>query len=116
MDVSGVPVDLGRLEEIAGDDQEFIDELLDTFVASTNELMVPLRAGVLSGDADAVQRESHRLKGSSGNIGAETLQARSLELEKLGRAGTTDGAAELLAAIEAEFVRICDFLAERRRA
>jgi two-component system sensor histidine kinase/response regulator len=110
------PVDLSRLEEIAGDDPEFIDELLDTFVASTTELMTPLRAGVEGGDADAIQREAHRLKGSSANVGACGLQAKAFELEQLGRAGSVDGAAALLAAIEAEFVRVQNFLAGRQRA
>jgi HPt (histidine-containing phosphotransfer) domain-containing protein len=109
------PVDLSRLEEIAGDDPEFIDELLDTFVESTRELMTPLRAGVAARDAGAIERESHRLKGSSANIGAIVLQARSFELEQLGRAGSVDGAEEILAAIEAEFGRVEAFLDGRRR-
>lgn len=111
-----VPIDLGRLEEIAGDDPEFIDEILVTFVESTNELMEPLREGVRAGDAAAILRESHRLKGSSANIGAVVLQAHSFELEKLGRAGATEGAAELLARIESEFDRLCRFLDDRRRS
>jgi len=105
-----VPVDLSRLEEIAGDDPEFIEELLDTFVTSTAELMEPLRAGVLAGDVDAIRRESHRLKGSSANVGAGGLQARSYALEALGQSGLVDGAAELLAEIEAEFARVRAFL------
>lgn len=112
---SAVPVDLSRLEEIAGDDPEFIEELLETFVESTTELMEPLRAGVLAGDPEAIQRESHRLKGSSANIGAEALQAESRELEQLGRSGSVAGAVELLARIEAEFARVRSFLADRRR-
>jgi HPt (histidine-containing phosphotransfer) domain-containing protein len=109
------PVDLSRLEEIAGDDPEFIDELLDTFVSSTTELMTPLRAGVLARDPDAITRESHRLKGSSANIGALLLQSKSSELEQLGRSGAVDGAVELFDAIEAEFARVRAFLENRRR-
>ena len=109
------PVDLNRLQEMVGDDPEFIEELLDTFVESTEELMTPLRAGVQSGDAQAVMRESHRLKGSSANVGAEALQEQSHELEKMGRAGSLDRAAEVLAEIETEFARVREFLAERRR-
>lgn len=108
------PVDLSRLEEIAGDDPQFIEELLETFVESTAELMGPLRAGVVAGDPDAIQRESHRLKGSSANIGAGMLQARSLELEQLGRSGSVEGAASLLAQIESEFARVRAFIDGRR--
>jgi HPt (histidine-containing phosphotransfer) domain-containing protein len=111
-----LPVDLSRLEEIAGDDPEFIEDLLETFVSSTVELMEPLRAGVLAGDVDAIRRESHRLKGSSANIGAEGLHARSRALESLGQSGSTEGAVEILADIEAEFARVRAFLADRRRA
>jgi HPt (histidine-containing phosphotransfer) domain-containing protein len=111
---SSLPVDMSRLEEIAGDDPEFIQELLDTFIESTQELMQPLRDGVAAGDCASVQRESHRLKGSSANIGAGTLQAYSYELEKLGRAGSLDRAAEILQQIEAEFDRVRQFLATRR--
>lgn len=109
------PIDLTKLEEIAGDDPEFIQEILDTFVQSTDELMGPLRDGVRAGDIVVVQRESHRLKGSSANVGAEGLRECSVELEQLGRSGSLDGAAAILEQIEAEFVRVRSFLAERQR-
>jgi HPt (histidine-containing phosphotransfer) domain-containing protein len=114
MDVE-VPVDLGRLEEIAGDDEAFIEEILETFVTSVTELMEPLRAGVLAGDTDAICRESHRLKGSSATIGAGALQARSGALEILGQSGSIDGAREILREIEAELARVQTFVDLRRR-
>ena len=110
-----LPIDLNVLEEIAGDDPEFVADLLDTFVRSTGELLGPMRASVMAGDIAAVLRDSHRLKGSSANVGAEVLRARSIELERLSRAGTLEGAAGLLDRIESELERVRVFLSRRQR-
>jgi hypothetical protein len=45
------------------------------------------------------------LKGSGGNMGARVVQKLSLTLEQKGRAGTVEGAAELLPQLEHEYER-----------
>jgi hypothetical protein len=48
-------------------------------------------------DATALNRAAPSLKSSSGNLGAKVLAAICGELERMGRSGTTEGAAARLA-------------------
>jgi two-component system, sensor histidine kinase and response regulator len=80
-------------------------ELVDLFEQDSLARLAALRAGIARGDAMAVAREAHALKGSSGNIGAPRLQGVCAELVTLGRGGALDGASELLGRAEEEFGR-----------
>jgi HPt (histidine-containing phosphotransfer) domain-containing protein len=49
---------------------------------------------------------AHTLKGSCSTFGAHPMEALCLQLEQLGRRGSSDGAREIIDAIEQEFFNV----------
>jgi HPt (histidine-containing phosphotransfer) domain-containing protein len=74
-------------------------------------LLEALRAAARDEQPEALKRAAHNLKGSSNNLGARTMATISSELESLGKQGTVEGAAELVAQLEQEYQRVCQALA-----
>ena len=69
------------------------------------------------GDAAKLKETAHSIKGAAANLGAKALAAACFELEKLGRAGTVDGAADRVPEVEQHFHRVCAALeAEAKKA
>lgn len=62
-------------------------ELLEAFAADARRTLLRMRVCAWLGDATTLAREAHRLKGSSGSVGAARLQAECLALERCARAG-----------------------------
>ncbi|MFQ5442884.1 MAG: nitrate- and nitrite sensing domain-containing protein [Thermodesulfobacteriota bacterium] len=92
----------GYLERLMGD-EDLAGEILDGFFEDFPVQMSTLREALERGDAEAVKRGAHTLKGSSGNVGAVTLQKAALDLEKAGASGSLDGARDLMTAMEEYF-------------
>ena len=61
-----------------------------------------LRTAFMAGDLGTVQSSAHRLKSSSGQLGAVRLATMLAELEAAGRDGDADQAGRLLARVESE--------------
>ncbi|MFZ5803035.1 MAG: PAS domain S-box protein [Candidatus Omnitrophota bacterium] len=103
-------IDFQRLEylkEFADDnDGGFVASLFETFFKSTDERLASMRNHLQAGNATALGREGHGMKGSSSNLGANPLAALCKELEMLGKSGKTEGADTLIAKIEAEIQRV----------
>jgi signal transduction histidine kinase/HPt (histidine-containing phosphotransfer) domain-containing protein/ActR/RegA family two-component response regulator len=85
---------------------DVVAELADLFRTSAAPLLEEIGAAVTQADATALRQAAHNLKGTSANLGAKILAAWAADLEKLGRAGTTDGAEALLPPLRAEFARV----------
>lgn len=101
------PIDAAQLREMAGDDAEFFRSIAETFATSSAQLLAQLRAAAAAGDAVALAKAAHALKGASANLYAETLREHSAELE---RSGAKSSRAELEARLEAmtrESERVC---------
>jgi HPt (histidine-containing phosphotransfer) domain-containing protein len=77
--------ELASLQRTRGDD--FMRGLLEQFAADAHRALVNMRVSAWMGDAAALLREAHRLKGSSGSFGATCLQAECLALERCAREG-----------------------------
>ncbi len=99
------PVDEAVIANLRNIDPEgsLLREVVDTFVR-----IAPLRMGTLrkaSGKADpaALERAAHSLLGSCANLGARRMAELCARLEELGRNGSTEGARELVNALEAEY-------------
>ena len=107
---------LAELLEMVGDDPEFVAELVDTYLADARDLLAEMGTAADSGDAEAMLRPAHTLKGNSLNLGATRLAEISRGLEEQARRGSLDGAEEQVAAAEAEFVRVADALEAARAA
>ncbi len=78
------PVDLERLDEVTAGDDALRKELIEMFIADTEERFAMLESAIAIEDGEALNRTAHSINGSSANMGASTLQALAIELESLG--------------------------------
>lgn len=85
---------------------DVLKEVLQLFLDDVPARVERLRSAWQGGDAVAVQRAAHSLKGSAGNIGATDLLAVCRQLDDLGRVGDLSNAAPLVTALDAEFARV----------
>ena len=105
-DISLAVFDAGQfLARVLGD-REVAREILRLFLRSAAEQVARLRAGLDSGDARAVARELHALKGAAGTVGADAFRAKVLELETALQAGGIDAFAAGFASLEDELERL----------
>lgn len=109
------PVDPKVLVEFR--ELEMLDEMVEAFLEEAPALLDRIRAAVNHNSADELRSAAHTLKGSAGNMGAKVVQKLSLTLEQKGRAGTVEGAAELIPQLDREYERAKQvFEAERLKA
>lgn len=90
------------LERLMGD-QELAEAILCSFIQETPRQIHSLRSALEQGDAQAVRRWAHTIKGAAGNVGAMLLREKALCLEEEAKAGALEKARELLEAMEASW-------------
>lgn len=104
-----------ELQDAAG--EEFVVELVDTFLADAPTMLDDLRDSLAAGDADKFRRAAHSLKSNSLTFGAIALGALARELEHHGmahaRTADADGATPL-DALTQEYERVAAALTELR--
>jgi HPt (histidine-containing phosphotransfer) domain-containing protein len=96
MDDGGPPIMLLELVQLFNDSTP---QLLSQACESVN---APHRLALIA----------HNLKGSCSNFGASRMEKLCFELEQLGRADKSEGARELIDALEQEYFRVRASLAE----
>jgi PAS domain S-box-containing protein len=94
---------LDNLRALVGGDPALLGELIDSFLQDTPPLLVALRRSLDEGSAEGVRQAAHPLKSTSRDFGATRLSELARELEAMGKAGTLEGAAALVAQVEAEY-------------
>ncbi|MHC4471995.1 MAG: response regulator [Planctomycetota bacterium] len=99
-------LDLEALRQYAVLDDGLVAEILDLFLNDTPGQIAGIRTGIDQGDAEAVRRSSHSLKGTALTIGANPLGELACQMEKVGKGEDLDGAQDLQAKIEEEFARV----------
>ncbi|MGB3681619.1 MAG: PAS domain S-box protein [Rubrobacteraceae bacterium] len=82
---------------------DILAELAELFLEDATAQIGALREAVETGDAQAILRLAHALKGSSGNMGAKETSRICARLEELGRLENTNSAGDLLDQLEIEF-------------
>jgi len=109
------PVDLASLARYQrSGEPDVLKRLIDLFLETTRRDCTALRAAILTGDARALERAAHSLKGGSASLGARDLAALGLKLQELGQAGSTEGALAILEGVEREVERVGAALAPFR--
>ena len=104
----------GLLDSLDGD-LTLLGELLAIFRDDTAERLAAARQACVLGDATALARLAHTLKGSIGNFRAADAVATTLELESLGRDAPPDwpaAASALLERLRRQTGRLQDQVAE----
>jgi PAS domain S-box-containing protein len=109
--------DLSEALERVDHDRDLLAEIAALFLTDAPEMLAAVASAVAVGDAQAVHRAAHRLKGSILTFAAEEAGALALSLEQAGRKGDlvnakadlarlTSGVARLRAALESYIVNL----------
>ena len=104
------PVDMKHLQEITGGEKDFEREITELFLKDTGKHLSGLKRAIDEGNASALEREAHTVKGAGLNMGADKFGELALALEKKGRSGSFEDAQDMLTELEAEFQRVKLFL------
>ena len=109
--------DEAELMERVDGDVEFLADTVQMLETDGRALMIELRTAVASGDAPAIGRTAHTLKGMISNFCSPAVQTLALDVEKAGKAGDGAGAAaasaKLEPALEALVVELVAFVRSR---
>jgi CheY-like chemotaxis protein/HPt (histidine-containing phosphotransfer) domain-containing protein len=103
---------LDSLRELGGD--EFVAEVIDTFLADAPALLESLRSSIVRGDADEVRRAAHTLKSNGATLGADSFTAVCREVEQRAKEGRLGSAGELVGRLEREYGSLRETLANHR--
>ena len=109
------PLDWRRVDEVADGDTEFANELIDTFLESVRDALDEASAAWQQHDRAGLARAAHKLKGASGNIGAQGLQAIAQQLEAVASAAAVETVERALADLLTEETRVRDYVQQRGR-
>jgi HPt (histidine-containing phosphotransfer) domain-containing protein len=103
------------LRELGGDDDPgLFDEVVELFLTDSKSNVGKLVAALAQRDAATMQRIAHTMKSSSANVGAMRLSKLCFEIEKLGRAGTCEGAQALVGEAAKHFEEVSAALSALR--
>lgn len=102
-------------------DESLLDELRDilegefpalvsTYVQDSAVRLQDMNAAFAKGDADALRKSTHSLKGASANLGLEVLSELCRELEEKALAGSLEGVESLLQQVAEEQQRATGLL------
>ena len=89
-----------ELLERVDDDVCFLADTVQMLETDGRSLMDQIKAALAAGDAPAVGRTAHTLKGMISNFCAPTAQGLALEVEKAGKAGDCATAAAAAARLQ----------------
>ncbi len=92
------------LRDLGGD--EFVAEVIDTFLSDAPALVATLRTTYEQSQADELRRAAHTLKSNGQTFGAGRFSELCRELELRARSDELDGAAELVDRIEREYAAL----------
>ena len=107
-------VNLSHIRDTTLGDEEFLTELIDIYLEDAPSQLELLRDAVARADSAAASSVAHRLKGSSSNVGAESLSALCNQLERAGKQSHVDEVGRMVPQLEAEFDRVRACLVELR--
>ncbi len=110
--VSRSPFNMTHLDDITGGDAEFKQELLKLFFKDAREKLSSMRKAIEEGDATALEKAAHAVKGAAKNLGAERFGELARGLEMKGASSFLEGAQDVLFELEAEFQQMKIFLKE----
>ena len=86
---------LAELRASVGDDEDFVHDLIKTFMAEEPANLEMVASAAARADAEAIIRPAHTLKSSAAAIGAARLSSICRQIEFAGREGRTADLAPL---------------------
>ena len=106
-------LDRAALLETLDGDEESWNEIIETFVDDVPEQLAKLKQGLDGNDAALVERQAHRIKGASANVGAGRMRDWAARLEETGHAEQLEGALDTFGELEEEFARVRQAVGKR---
>jgi two-component system, sensor histidine kinase and response regulator len=103
-------IDLAALMDRLEGDRELLAELIGLYFDDEQGLIDQIAAAISAGDANALARNAHTLKGSVGNFCAASAHAAAAALEAAGRDGRIAEAPGLFGRLTAELDRVREAL------
>jgi two-component system sensor histidine kinase RpfC len=94
---------LRKLAQLGEGDENFLQTVVHGFISETEKLLVNLQVAVAKGESTAFKELAHIMKGSSGNVGAKSLNRICREMMQLNPAEFQDPAGELLMRAQSNF-------------
>ena len=104
------------LFESIGCDEETYAELLEVFLDDAPPRVNAIRVAVESGDVSTVAREAHSFKGAAAVFEGSNVASFAHRLEVLARAGSLDGASEIVQGLATESAVLFDVIRRYRSA
>ena len=107
---TGAPVDrevLAGLRGLQGEEEtDIVAELSGVFLGDARSGLEEVKEALRKGDAPAVERVAHKLKGGSGSMGAREMSCLCAQLENAGASGDLSRGTGLLERIREELGRV----------
>jgi two-component system, sensor histidine kinase and response regulator len=94
--------DITKALERLGGDEQLLHDVIGIFLEDIPKHMTSLRQAVAQGDAEALAKTAHSLKGELGYVGILELSQKAHELEEMGRKRDLKYAAGAFAVFETE--------------
>ena len=108
----GEVLDREALMTVVGDDRDLLAAVIETFREDAGALAREITSAFERGDAEAVGRAAHQLKGSSGTLAARELSGLAARLESAAGGDSLEHARALVARLPHSLKRAEDALAE----
>ncbi len=86
--------------------EDSMADFVRTYLTNSPQLIAGLEQALTLSNAEDVYHNAHQLKGGSGSIGATKLAELALNIEKIGKAGSTEGVEPLLAELKQEYAQV----------
>jgi HPt (histidine-containing phosphotransfer) domain-containing protein len=109
-DAAVPPVDLARLREVTGHNENEMRELVNLYLEQTATEIAELQVAISAGAMRDVERLAHGCAGASSNCGMVGIAPLFKELEHAAREGQLTNGAERCAALVEAFERTKSFL------
>ena len=106
----GSAVDLSRLRDLTGNDENIIAQLIKIFIDDTDEHGVLLRTAVNDMNIENIVSEAHRIKGGAAQVGAERLRNLASTIEQMGRDDQLSDIEAIMSDFEKEYIQVHAYL------
>ncbi|MGL5194444.1 MAG: ATP-binding protein [Chroococcales cyanobacterium] len=104
------PINLNRLEEVSRGKRTLQRRLLEAFAKTAAADTEAIASAIQANDCVTVDRVSHRLKGSSANVGAQGMSALAEQIGTLARENRLSEADSPLSRLQAQLQSVREFI------
>ena len=103
---NGIVWDMGKTLDQLGGDETLFHEVIEIFLDDVPKHMASLQRAITEGDAEAIERTAHTLKGELGYLGISEVSQKAREMEEFGHKSHIQLAATLFARFEPEISEV----------